>query len=45
MTALPAWRDGNAPNTIGEPVKPGVYNAMPNNSSIAASPAGDPCIE
>ena len=45
ITALPACRDGKAPNTIGDPVKVGVYRAIPNSLSIAANPAGEPCIE
>ena len=45
ITALPACNEGNAPNTMGDPVNVGVYNAISNNSSIAASPAGEPWIE
>lgn len=45
ITALPACKEGKAPNTMGDPVKPGVYSAIPNSSSIAANPAGEPGIE
>ena len=42
ITALPACKEGKAPKTMGEPVNPGVYSGIPNNSSIAAKPAGEP---
>ena len=45
ITALPACNEGKAPKTIGDPVNPGVYSGMPNNSSIAAKPAGEPLTE
>ena len=41
----PEWREGKAPKTIGEAVKPEVYKSMPKSSSIALKPAGEPCIE
>ena len=45
VVALPAWRDGKAPNTTGEAVKDDVYMSTPRSLSIAARPAGDPGIE
>ena len=45
ITALPACKEGKAPNTMGDPVKPGVYSAIPKSLSIAANPAGEPGIE
>ena len=45
ITALPACRDGKAPNTIGDSVKVEVYSGIPNSLSIAANPAGEPGIE
>ena len=42
ITALPACKEGKAPKTMGDPVNPGVYSGIPNNSSIAAKPAGEP---
>lgn len=40
-----AWRDGNAPKTIGDAVNPEVYMSNPNNASMRARPAGEPFIE
>ena len=40
-----AWRDGKAPNTMGDAVKPGVYMSKPSSASIRARPAGEPFIE
>ena len=45
IVAVPACRDGNAPKTMGDAVKLDVYKSMPSSLSIAAKPAGDPCIE
>ena len=44
ITALPACNEGKAPKTMGDPVNPGVYKAIPKSSSMAAKPAGDPLI-
>lgn len=41
----PACKDGKAPKTIGDPVKPGVYIGSPKSLSMAANPAGEPGIE
>lgn len=40
-----AWRDGKAPKTIGDAVKPEVYRSIPKSWSMRARPAGEPCIE
>lgn len=45
MVAHPECSEGKAPKTIGEAVKVEVYRSMPNSLSIAARPAGEPCIE
>ena len=45
MVAHPECSEGKAPKTMGEAVKVEVYKSMPNNLSMAARPAGEPCIE
>lgn len=44
IVAHPECRDGNAPNTIGDAVKVEVYMSKPKSLSIAANPAGEPCM-
>lgn len=43
--AVAAWREGNAPKTIGDAVNPEVYMSKPRKASIRARPAGEPLIE
>jgi len=45
IVAVPACSEGNAPKTMGDAVKLDVYKSMPSSLSMAARPAGDPCME
>jgi hypothetical protein len=45
MVAHPECSEGKAPKTMGEAVKVEVYRSIPKSLSIAARPAGEPCME